>query len=193
MRFIRMYKGSEDGAPGVTLYEVDDDGRVHRQLQVHADGVRFAPEDILMRRPVSVAFMVAHIDAEEITAAQFELHWSEFDHRRRFLARLPNPWQAWRGRMGERALLWSAAGDDPGEGWLRVPGFVRLFVQGDEAAAWATQGELFLERPIVWSPAPEQASMRGRPVQHVEGPSLARALMGERRAQEAGPLGLALA
>ena len=36
MRYIRMYKGSEDGAPGVTLYEIDTDGWVHRQLQVHA-------------------------------------------------------------------------------------------------------------------------------------------------------------
>ena len=54
MRYIRMYKGNEDGAPGVTLYEIDAHGWVHRQLQVHADGVRFSPEDILLRRPVSV-------------------------------------------------------------------------------------------------------------------------------------------
>ncbi len=180
MRYIRMYKGSEDGSPGVTLYEVDDEGRVHRQLQVHAQGVRFAPEDILLRRPVSVEFMVAHIDAEEIAADEFELHWAEFDHRRRFRERLPNPWQAWRGHTGEHTLHWSPSGEAPGDEWLRVPGFVRLFVRGDATSAWTVQRELFLERPIVWTAVGESLVGHRRPVHHLEGPSLARAVMGER-------------
>ena len=43
--------------------------------------------------------MISHPDAEEIGAEEFELHWAEFDHRRRFREQLPNPWQAWEGRM----------------------------------------------------------------------------------------------
>jgi hypothetical protein len=188
MRYIRMYKGSEDGSPGVTLYEVDAEGRVHRQLQVHAEGVRFSPEDILLRRPVSVAFMISHPDAEEITAEEFELHWAEFDHRRRFRQRLPNPWKAWHGRMsggGEnepaRELHWSPSGTHPGEGWRRVPGFLRLFVRGDEALAWATQRDLFLERSIEWrAPTGERVEVEQR-VQHVDGPGLAKAIWTDRR------------
>ena len=156
MRYIRMYKGSEAGAPGVTLYEVDASGWVHRQVQVHADGVRFSPEDILLRRPVSVDYMAAHPDAEEITADEFERHWMEFDHRRRFRDRLPDPWRAWEGRLlGSecRALRWIPSGASPGEGWRRVPGFLRLFVRGDEDTAWAAQRELFLERPLEWDQA----------------------------------------
>ncbi|MCA9700493.1 MAG: hypothetical protein KC431_23400 [Myxococcales bacterium] len=157
MRYIRMYKGSEDGAPGVTLYEVDALGWVHRQLQVHAEGVRFSPEDILLRRPVSVGYMVKHPDAEEISADEFELHWAEFDHRRSFRKSIPNPWRSWQGRMtapsGEiRELRWIPSGAQPGEGWCRVPGFVRLFVHGTSDQAWATQRELFLERYISWMP-----------------------------------------
>lgn len=190
MRFIRMYKGSEDGSPGVTLYEVDAEGWVHRQLQVHADGVRFSPEDILLRRPVSVAFMVTHPDAEEIAAEEFELHWSEFDHRRRFRKRLPNPWQAWRGRMigtdpeQSRELHWSPSGTHPGEGWLRVPGFLRLFVLGDRAIAWATQRDLFLERRIEWAASTGETVSVELRVQHVEGVGLAAAIWADRRGQE---------
>jgi hypothetical protein len=193
MRYIRMYKGSEDGSPGVTLYEVDTDGWVHRQLQVHAEGVRFSPEDILLRRPVSVAYMIAHPDAEEIRAEEFELHWAEFDHRRRFRDRLSNPWQAWHGRMVDlaspeqlRELHWSPAGVRPGEGWRRVPGFLRLFVLGDEATAWATQRDLFLERDIEWTASGEPADVELR-VQHVDGAGLAAAIWTDRRAHE--PLG----
>lgn len=194
MRYIRMYKGSEDGSPGVTLYEVDPDGWVHRQLQVHAAGVRFSPEDILLRRPVSVAFMITHPDAEEIAAEEFELHWAELDHRRGFRSRLSNPWQAWRGRMaGEQAreLHWTPSGTHPGEGWQRVPGFLRLFVRGDQTHAWATQRDLFLERPIEWTAATGEPVNLDQRVQHVEGPGLAKAIWTDRRGQE--PLGHALA
>lgn len=185
MRYIRMYKGNEDGAPGVTLYEIDAAGWVHRQLQVHADGVRFSPEDILLRRPVSVGYMAEHPDAEEIGAEEFELHWAEFDHRRRFRERVPNPWRAWQGRMrcGEklRELRWIPSGAHPGEGWLRVPGFLRLYVYGDADQAWATQRELFLERDIEWD-APVADDLHIAPArQIVDGPGLAAALRNDGR------------
>ena len=175
MRYIRMYKGSEDGAPGVTLYEVDAQGWVHRQLQVHAEGVRFSPEDILLRRPVSVSYMVNHPDAEEITAEELELHWAEFDHRRRFRERIPNPWRAWQGRMGERIVRWVPSGSSPGEGWIRVPGFVRLYVYGGSDDAWAAQRELFLERTVHWS-APVTDAQPFAARQIINGPGLAGAL-----------------
>lgn len=193
MRYIRMYKGSEDGAPGVTLYEVDASGWVHRQLQVHADGVRFSPEDILLRRPVSVSYMVKHPDAEEIAVEEFELHWAEFDHRRRFRERLPNAWRAWQGRMlGDasrpegRALRWEPSGAHPGDGWIRVPGFVRLYVYGSSEEAWATQRELFLERDIEWTALANDLSVRAVPAsarQIIDGPGLTGALWNESRTQ----------
>ncbi|HVI04454.1 MAG TPA: hypothetical protein VM869_37470 [Enhygromyxa sp.] len=186
MRYIRMYKGNEDGAPGVTLYEIDADGWVHRQLQVHADGVRFSPEDILLRRPVSVSYMADHPDAEEIGAEEFELHWAEFDHRRRFRERVPNPWCAWRGRIRVggrvRELKWIPSGAHPGEGWLRVPGFLRLFVYGDTDDAWATQRELFLEREIEWEAAiADDLQLTVAARQIVNGPGLAAALRNDGR------------
>lgn len=195
MRYIRMYKGGEDGAPGVTLYEVDASGWVHRQLQVHADGVRFSPEDILLRRPVSVGYMIKHPDAEEISLEEFELHWAEFDHRRRFRERLPNSWRAWQGQMRadasgsaaeERSLRWEPSGAHPGDGWSRVPGFVRLYVYGNSEAAWATQRELFLERDIEWTALTSDLSIRSLPAtarQIIDGPGLAGALWNESRPQ----------
>lgn len=190
MRYIRMYKGSEDGAPGVTLYEVDANGWVHRQLQVHAEGVRFSPEDILLRRPVSLSYMVRHPDAEEITAEEFELHWAEFDHRRRFRSRLANPWRAWRGCMEVAGALlelrWVPSGAHPGEGWTRVPGFVRLFVHADERGGWATQRELFLERGVTWSPLTEGPDPAPRPQALLEGPRLTPALHGDAVASRDG-------
>jgi hypothetical protein len=186
MRYIRMYKGNEDGAPGVTLYEIDAHGWVHRQLQVHADGVRFSPEDILLRRPVSVAYMAEHPDAEEIGAEEFELHWAEFDHRRRFRERVPNPWRAWQGRLragGQvRELKWIPSGAHPGEGWLRVPGFLRLYVYGTADEAWATQRELFLERELEWDAAvADDVHHTARQIVH--GPGLAAALRNESSAR----------
>lgn len=187
MRFIRMYKGSENGAPGVTLYEIDDHGWVHRQLQVHSSGVRFSPEDILLRRPVSVGYMANHPDAEEIGAEEFELHWAEFDHRRAFRRGIPNPWRAWTGwlrattRECVHALRWVPSGVQPAEGWTRVPGFLRLFVEGGADAAWATQRALFLERQVEWA-APDERSLDAHPPLHqfvVDGPGLAAALRPE--------------
>ncbi len=191
MRYIRMYKGTEDGAPGVTLYEIDAAGWVHRQLQVHADGVRFSPEDILLRRPVNVGYMADHPDAEEIGGEEFELHWAEFDHRRRFRERVPNPWSAWRGRMpaGERVreLRWSPSGAHPGEGWLRVPGFVRLYVYGDANEAWAAQRELFLEREIEWAPLAGELPRVAPARQIVHGVGLTSALQGEAGTRPSAP------
>ena len=65
MRFIRMYLGGESGEPGLTLYEIDRQGWVHRQVQIHAGGSRFAPEEILMQRPVNPDYMASHPAADE--------------------------------------------------------------------------------------------------------------------------------
>jgi hypothetical protein len=192
MRYIRMYKGTEAGAPGVTLYEIDRGGWVHRQLQIHADTVRFSPEDILLRRPVSLAYMAGHPDTEEITAEEFELHWAEFDHRRRFREHVPNPWLAWQGQLSggarPRRLAWVPSGSHPGSGWVRVPGFVRLFVCGDVDDAWTVQNDLFLESPIEWTAVLAdglQQPVRARQI--VDGPGLAAAL---RQGRAAASLGL---
>lgn len=191
MRYIRMYKGSEDGSPGVTLYEVDAAGWVHRQLQVHAEGVRFSPEDILLRRPVSVSYMANHPDAEEISAEEFELHWAEFDHRRRFRSSIPNPWRPWRGRMAIadelQELRWIPSGSHPGQGWFRVPGFLRLYVHGDEQVAWSTQRELFLERDVEWTASVTDDREQDAPIrQIVDAPGLAAALR-----NDSGPVPMA--
>ena len=191
MRYIRMYKGSEDGAPGVTLYEIDSQGWVHRQLQVHTDGVRFSPEDILLRRPVSVGYMAMHPDAEEIDAAEFELHWAEFDHRRGFRERLPNPWRAWQGQLylacGVLDLQWLPSGTPDEPGWIRVPGFVRLWIRGEHNDAWTAQRELFLGTQIAWSAMPQtDHDVRFGPAREVvvDGPGLAAAFMANRNARE---------
>lgn len=190
-----MFKGTEAGAPGVTLYEIDRGGWVHRQLQIQADTVRFSPEDILLRRPVSLGYMVGHPDTEEITGEEFELHWAENDHHRRFRERVPNPWLAWQGRLsssGERRgdsamatlgqpreLLWIPSGlhAQTGTGWVRVPGFLRLFVRGDLEDAWTIQRELFLECPIEWTAAFVDGDRQPAPArQIVHGPGLSVAL-----------------
>lgn len=154
MRYIRMYMGSEDGAPGLTLYEIDTGGWVHRQVQIHAHGSRFSPEDILMRRPVNIDYMAMHPAAEEIDREDFELLWSEVDASRGFLSRVPDPAQPWEGWLecdqGTRELRWLPDGKGAGPGWRTVPGFLYLFVHGCEPDSWAAQRDLFLERPIHW-------------------------------------------
>lgn len=153
MRYIRMYMGSEDGAPGLTLYEIDDDGWVHRQVQIHANGSRFSPEDILMRRPVNTDYMALHPAAEEIADEDFELLWAEVNESRGFCDRLPDPTQAWEGWLelsdGTRQVRWLPEGH-AGPGWRMVPGFRRLYIRGNELDGWAAQRDLFLERPIHW-------------------------------------------
>ena len=161
MRYIRMYLGGEGGEPGLTLYEIDPEGRVHRQVQVHAQGSRFSPEDILMRRSVNVDYMAMHPAAEEIDASDFEHLWTEVDDCRNFKSRLPDPTRAWQGWVdqgnGVRELCWKPE-EAPSDGWHRVPGFVHLYVRGDETTAWSTQADLFLERPIHWQSVEPQAA-----------------------------------
>lgn len=156
MRYIRMYMGSEDGAPGLTLYEIDNQGWVHRQVQIHANGSRFSPEDILMRRPVNTDYMALHPAAEEIQHEDFELLWNEVHDNRGFRERVPDPECGWEGWMDAatclRELRWDPDQclDEEDASWCRVPGFMQLFVRGDLKSAWATQRDLFLERPIHW-------------------------------------------
>ena len=156
MRYIRMYMGSEDGAPGLTLYEIDGKGWVHRQVQIHAHGSRFSPEDILMRRPVNTDYMALHPAAEEIGSEDFELLWSEVHETRGFHKRIPDPSASWDGTLcgigDSRQLKWLPKGS-PGPGWQVVPGFSRLFIYGSENDAWAAQSDLFLERSIEWHSA----------------------------------------
>ncbi|MEE9382378.1 MAG: hypothetical protein V3V08_03075 [Nannocystaceae bacterium] len=153
MRYIRMYMGGEDGEPGLTLYEIDSAGWVHRQVQIHAEGSRFSPEDILMRRAVSTDYMATHPTAEEIDAEIFEDLWGEVSDCRGFRDRLPNPelpWEGWLEQLdGAREVRWSPDAQ-PGSEWSRVPGFVKLYVRGDTHASWATQRAVFLDRPIHW-------------------------------------------
>jgi hypothetical protein len=127
--------------------------------------------------------MVKHPDAEEISLEEFELHWAEFDHRRRFREQLPNPWRAWQGRMLGRSLRWEPSGAHPGDGWIRVPGFVRLYVYGNSEEAWATQRELFLERDIEWTALTTDRSVPAAARQIIDGPGLAGALWNDSRTQ----------
>ncbi len=156
MRYIRMYMGSEDGAPGLTLYEIDATGWVHRQVQIHADGSRFSPEDILMRRPVNTDYMAIHAASEEIDKREFEMLWAEVNDGRAFCERIPDPGQAWEGWMEHREapkeLRWIPTGHAiPGAGWMKVPGFVRLYLRADDDdQPWAAQRDVFLERSIHW-------------------------------------------
>jgi hypothetical protein len=140
--------------------------------------------------------MAEHPDAEEIGAEEFELHWAEFDHRRRFRERVPNPWCAWQGRLRAggrvRELKWSPSGAHPGEGWLRVPGFLRLYVYGDSDEAWATQRELFLERELEWDAAvADDVHHTVAARQIINGPGLAAALRNDGRPRTGPAIALA--
>ena len=74
------------------------------------------------------------------------------------------------------------SGAHPGEGWLRVPGFLRLYVYGDVDDAWATQRELFLERAIEWdAPVADDLHHTVSARQIVNGPGLAAALRNDGR------------
>ncbi len=154
MRYLRVCLGSEAGDPGMTLYEVDPEGWVYRQVQLFAEGTRFAPEDILMCSPVNLEAMARHPAAEEIELDEFELLWSELSREREFLERLPNPGSPWEGRLhhGPREfhLQWLPAGVAP-RGWARVPGFSRLFVCGGNLDARSACAGLFVDHPIEWS------------------------------------------
>lgn len=163
MRYIRMYLGGEAGEPGLTLYEIDAGGWVHRQVQIHAEGSRFSPEDILMQRPVNPDYMASHPAAEEIRGQEFERLWREVHGSRAFLDRIPDPGLPWEGWVdqpeGAAQLRWVPSGDAPDHEWYRVPGFTELFVRGTSDPAWSIQRLVFLERPIHWC-APERHQTR---------------------------------
>jgi len=138
----------------MTLYEIDAKGRVHRHVQVHAEGCRFAPEDILMCSPVNTASMLTHPSAESIDREMFELLWSELAPDREFLFRVPNPQQLWEGwiMVGDHRarMMWNMDGISI-PGWSPVPGFASLFVQGDDAEARRVCGSIFMDKPIRWA------------------------------------------
>jgi len=138
----------------MTLYEIDTEGVVHRHVQVHADGCRFAPEDILMCSPVNTDSMLTHPSAEVIDREMFELLWSELAPDRDFLFRVPNPEQLWEGytKLGDSRLrlMWNGDGISVG-GWTPVPGFDSLFVQGSPKDARQVCAAIFMDRPIRWT------------------------------------------
>ncbi len=138
----------------MTLYEIDPQGRVGRHVQVHADGCRFAPEDILMCSPVNVDSMLTHPSAEVIDSEMFELLWSELQPDREFLLRVPNPDQLWEGytKLGDEPvrLMWNSDAFSIG-GWTPVPGFGALFVQGGPEEARQACAAIFMDRPIRWT------------------------------------------
>ena len=153
-RYLRVCLGSEDADPGMTLYEVDELGWVHRQVQLTAQGARFAPEDILMCQPVMVEAMCAHPATDEIDEEDFELLWAELAQGRTFLERVPDPYSCWEGWVEHRGehlnLMWLPHATAP-EGWVEVTGFSCLFVRGSESAARAAAIALFVESPLTWS------------------------------------------
>lgn len=155
MRYLRVCLGNETGDPGMTLYEVDPSGWVHRQVQMSASGTRFAPEDILMCSPVNIEAMVDHPATEEITHEEFDLLWTELSASRQFLASIPDPTQFWIGAAevhGRRiGLSWQPDGQGS-VGWIRVPGFTRLFTD-DPGSIRASCVVVFTSQRIDWSPA----------------------------------------
>lgn len=153
-QYVRVCFGGETSEPWMTLYEIDANGGVHRHVQVHAEGCRFAPEDILMCSPVNTDSMLTHPSAEVIDREMFELLWSELEPDREFLFRVPNPEQLWEGytKVGEQRLrlMWNSDGIAV-PGWTPVPGFESLFVQGSRADARRVCAAVFMDRPIRWN------------------------------------------
>lgn len=155
MCYLRVALGSEDGCTGLTLYEIDRSGWVHRQVQIHADGVRFAPEDVLMCRPVNLDAMRQHDACDEIESDEFEMMWSELEPSRRFFELVPDANLSWSAtyRQAGRVfrLRWEPTGWAPPQ-YTQVPGFTRLFVHGDQRTARSACAALFVEKPIAWVP-----------------------------------------
>ncbi len=149
--YLRVTIVSGDGEVAMTLYEVDDRGWVHRQFQMRGDELRFAPEDILMCRPVNLRAMMSHGCTEAVSAQDFELLWDEVARDRSFAARIPDARLPWEGLLeGSRVhLRWQPFGSIP-TGWTEVPGFLDLYVRGDARAARTACSEVFLERAIQW-------------------------------------------
>jgi hypothetical protein len=135
----------------VTMYEIDGHGWVHRQFQMRETQTRFAPEDILMCRPINLEAMRSHPCSEEIDVEEFELLWGEVAGERSFARRLPDSRLAWEGVLGEERvrLRWMPMGART-PGWTEVPGFLDLYVRGDARVARGACAALFLEKPIQW-------------------------------------------
>lgn len=156
MRYIRIYLRNEDGAPGLALYEIDDDGWVHRQVQMHAKGPRFSPEDILMWQPTDIDYMISHAGSEEIDKSGFEMMWNDVSDKREFCERIPDSSLAWDGwiehRDGVRQLRWLPSKyENPGRDWMRIPGFERLYIHSDDPhLPRSIHRDIFLRRPIRW-------------------------------------------
>jgi hypothetical protein len=156
MRYLRVCLGNEAGDPGMTIYEIDTGGWVHRQVQLCPGGSRFAPEDILMCSPIHPDAMIRHPAAEEIDSDEFDLLWGELEGERSFHERLPDPCEPWYG-MAEHGLRtfelqWLPTGGAIA-GWTAVPGFTRLFVRGDARIARAACAAVFVDPPIHWHAA----------------------------------------
>jgi len=154
MRYLRVTLGEGDDV-AMTLYEIDDGGWVHRMFQLHPSGTRFAPEDMLMCRPVNVDAMQSHACTEAIDREDFELLWAEIANERSFLGRVLDPSRPWDGRMdgtrGTARVRWQPNTRAPSADWTNVPGVPQLFVLGDEHVARSLCAALFMERSITWS------------------------------------------
>lgn len=154
LRYVRVCFAGESSEPWMTLYEIDATGWVRRHVQVHADGCRFSPEDILMCSPVNTDSMLTHPSAEIIEKDMFELLWSELEPDRGFLLRVPNPDLMWEGHTrlaGARIrMMWNPDGIGVG-GWSAVPGFESLFVQGSPEDARRVCSAIFIDRPVRWT------------------------------------------
>lgn len=153
MRYLRVTLGEGDDV-AMTIYEVDDRDWVHRMVQLHPSGSRFAPEDVLMCRPVNVRAMLSHGCTEAIDRDDFELIWAEVAEERNFLGRVLDPSRPWDGHIdastGRLRVRWQPHGS-LGTEWTRVPGVPQLWVLGNGASARSVCPALFMERTIHWA------------------------------------------
>lgn len=145
-----MYMGNEAGEPGLTLYEVGDDSRVLRLVQIQAECSRFSPENLIMCAPVNADYMALHPSCEEIDEADFSTLWKEVRDGRAFCSLMPDAQASWSSTVeladgNKVAVCWSPNGKKPGAVWRCVPGFDRLFaLTHDAKVAWRVYNHIFL-------------------------------------------------
>ena len=153
LQYLRVTIANDDDDVSMTIYELDARGWVYRQVQMRSEGNKFAPEDVLMCRPVNLPAMRGHPCTEAMTSEDFELLWSELASERPFMARLPDARMAWEGTLddghGRLRVRWQPFAE-PALGWTEIPGFLELFVHGDVRDARRACAQLFLDRPIAW-------------------------------------------